>query len=88
MSFELFSDGVCAPVCGEGASGLVDWHIHDSARRNRGQQSFDDWQEPDDKRDLIAGQHEDGKLPPTQILLMADILVGSYEDIKEFFGST
>lgn len=53
-----------------------------------GQESFNDWHKPDDKRDLIAGQHEDGKLPPTQILLMLDILVGSYEDIKEFFGST
>jgi hypothetical protein len=84
----LFSDGVGAPKCGDGTSGLVHWHIHDSARLNRGQESFNDWHEPDDKRDLIAGQHEDGKLPPTQILLMPDILVGSYKDIKEFFGST
>jgi hypothetical protein len=54
---------------------------------NRGQQSLNDGHKPGDKRYLITGQYEDSKLAPRQILLIPEISIGSYQDIKVFFGS-
>jgi len=53
---------------------------------NRDQQSLNDGHKPGDKRYLITGQYEDSKLAPRQILLIPEISIGSYQDIKVFFG--
>jgi hypothetical protein len=70
-----------------GAALCSEWHIYDHAWLNRRQQSLNDRHKPGDKRYLITGEYEDSKLVPRQILLIPKILIGSYQDIKEFFGS-
>jgi len=70
-----------------GAALCSEWHIYDSAWLNRRQQSLNDRHKPGDKRYLITGEYEESKLALRQILLIPEISIGSYQNIKEFFGS-